>query len=527
MGRTVRNSWVVSTVFILGSLVLSVGKAEVDMSSMHSHALADEVAGHEHSLPHQSLHGLTTYQKLKDKLSKIQQIAKNPIQVGPLVKNGNNGGLIDIDVALNAGSLVNNDVCGMANPSPTVRQAVVCTINDGGRGNQDPNQIGFSTQGRELWGARLGNENGMKMLFITQQHGNEVQSTEAALKVIKYLAQSEKSYIKALLEKLNILFIVRANPDGGEPSRDCFIGTPLGAVIEEDCAMTRTNVDPQAGGGYREDSEADFFGTVGVGYNLNRYHFVDLRHPIRPVETQAMVATGLAWRPEVLLDLHGDVHKTSCEIDPASIAPGAILEVFPSAECKPESDQSEVVFSVFSSIANDDDGFQQKRSRVLASRLAHRVEMRGFGVVNRFAQIRTDAGVVNEGTFDAYAKIGAIAGGWESLNFVDAISSSIQRVVGGVPVPGVTPEWFLNDRFHRVINQQMNQVAIMEALAVVAGWTVTEPTDDGGYCDLPLTTAIKVAFPEHIFGPSQEYGPFRIPLIGGLQQVLDSCPNNP
>ena len=144
----------------------------------------------------------------------------------------------------------------------------------GGAVIQTEETVGLSTQGRELWGARLGNENGRKVLIITQQHGNEVQSTEAALKVIKNMALSKSRRILDMLDKLNILFIVRANPDGGEPSPECFIGTPLGSVIQEDCAMTRTNVDPQAGGGYMEDSEEEFFGTVGVGYNLNRYHYV-------------------------------------------------------------------------------------------------------------------------------------------------------------------------------------------------------------------------------------------------------------
>ena len=290
--------------------------------------------------------------------------------------------------------------------------------------------------------------------------------------------------------------------------------------------MTRTNVDPQAGGAYSEDSEVDFFGTVGVGYNLNRYHFVGLDHPIRPQETQAMVATALAWGPEVVLDLHGDISKTACAIDPNSIVAGAILGFLPSAQCQTDSDESAVVFSPLSSVLNEDNGLQQKRSRTLAARVAYKVEESGFGSVNRFAQIKTSTAVINEGTSGAYAKIGAIAGGWESLNFLNAVSLSVQRVVGGVPRVGLIPEWFLGNKFNGV-NTQMNQVAIMEALAVVTEWAAAEPVDENGYCDLPLTTAINVAFPEHIFGPNPGYGPFHIPLIGNLLQTLDSCPNNP
>jgi hypothetical protein len=328
-----------------------------------------------------------------------------------------------------------------------------------------------------------------------------------------------------MLDKLNILFIVRANPDGGEPSPECFIGTPLLSVIQEDCAMTRTNVDPQAGGAYQGDSEEGFFGTVGVGYNLNRYHYVDLMKPIRPVETQAMVSVGLAWLPEVVLDLHGDIGKTSCEIDLGTITPIPGIGL-PSAQCIAGSDQAPVVLSPFE-FTDDEDGINKiQRSRTLASRIAQRVEASGFGAVNRFAQISTGTGVVNEGASEAYEKIGALVSGWESLNFLNAVSMSVQSIQSREPQFGLTPEWFLGNKLNGA-NSHMNQNAIEEALEVISEWVMAEPADEAGYCDIPLTTAVKAALPEEIFGPIPGYGPYLVPLIDPLLQVFDSCPNNP
>ena len=486
----------------------------------------------------QRFRDLTTYEEIKRKLTRIERQARNKIVVGPLIENGDNGGLIDIDVDLHREPSMPADICSRGTstrPStrrssrttgePSVRQAVICTINDGGRGNQDPTQVGFSTQGRELWAARLGNTHGLKVMIITQQHGNEVRSTEAALKVIRELTKRKR--FRPLLRKLNILFVVRANPDGGEPSRECFIGTPNGTVIEEDCALTRTNVDPQAGGGYAEDSEADFSGAVGVGYNLNRYHFVDLQHPIRPHEAQAMVAVALAWRPEVVLDLHGDLQKTSCSIDSKSIVPGAILGAFPSALCQAESEQTEVVFSPILSELNEDGGIQQNRSRSLAAGVAKKIDRFGFGTVNRFGQIRAGTGTINDGSTFAYGKIGAIVGGWESVNFAKAIAFPVQQVVNGMPVRGVSPNLFLDGHRFRRLNTRMNEVAMMESLRIIASWRSTKPVNESGYCDIPLTTAINVAFPEEFFGPNQAFGPFLVPLIGPLLQTIDNCSNNP
>ena len=123
--------------------------------------------------------------------------------------------------------------------------------------------------------------------------------------------------------------------------------------------------------------------------------------------------------------------------------------------------------------------------------------------------------------------MGEIIGEWERLAFTKAMSLAIQHVENSVPVPGVNTEWFMGGGRFRFLNEFMNRVLIMESLKVVSEWVSVEPVDEGGYCDIPLTTALNLAFPEEVFGPSPDYGPFLLPLIGPLLQTVDSCPNNP
>lgn len=54
-------------------------------------------------------------------------------------------------------------------------------------------------------------------MIITQQHGNEPAATEAVLEVIQWLSNSRRKAEKDILDKLDLLVLVRANPDGGEP----------------------------------------------------------------------------------------------------------------------------------------------------------------------------------------------------------------------------------------------------------------------------------------------------------------------
>ena len=76
--------------------------------------------------------------------------------------------------------------------------------------------FGQSVQGRDLYLVKFGiyDENKPTVLFMTQQHGNEVLSTEAALEVIKKLSTNDKNVLN-WADNVNVFFIPRYNPDGG------------------------------------------------------------------------------------------------------------------------------------------------------------------------------------------------------------------------------------------------------------------------------------------------------------------------
>lgn len=463
-----------------------------------------------------------------------------PMKVGPLIKNGHNGGLIDIDTLLPDNPAIKADVCGEDTRNSTVREAVLCTITDG-IGNLDGGKIGLSTQGRELWAARLGNPFGTRVFYITQQHGNEPAGTEAVLRVLKSLTRPP-FYLDEIimLLSLDIIILVRANPDGGEyDPRNCFVGAhPLGQVVATDCGLTRTNIDLKAGGGYTRDSEPDFFGVVGVGYNLNRYHYPGLDVPIRPVESQAMVAAIISSDPDYVIDLHGDLQKTVCRIDPDSINPGAILGAFTNAACifndpnepllggvVPESER--VVFSPVGGSGNEDGGIKQKRARTLLAKIARGIQDEGFGKVTRFGQIQTGAGIATGGTAGAYADIGPISIGWESANFDLDVALGARAVVNGAPQFVLTTGKPDAKTLEKQIN--INAHAFVESLMVVTKFKRKEPQNEAGYCDIPIPTGIAVAtLAEEFFGPNP-FTETAVILTTEFNPVsmFDSCKNNP
>lgn len=101
---------------------------------------------------------LTKYEDLVEKLYDIKYKAREHIYVGPLIKNGDNGGLLDIDVKLaDTGSCdldaVDCNICGAGTDSTvTAREAVVCTVTESAppyenRGNTELSKIGKSTRG--------------------------------------------------------------------------------------------------------------------------------------------------------------------------------------------------------------------------------------------------------------------------------------------------------------------------------------------------------------------------------------------
>jgi hypothetical protein len=277
---------------------------------------------------------LHTYEELRYKLDMFVEITKDAdveyyrMKAGPLILADRDGdGVFD-----NEGLIEINDT-EMGNIMNTVP------------GNDDPShdnyewnskqRFGLSTMGRELLAVKVGNPDGRKVLVITQQHGNEYTSTEAALDVLRYLTRQKRKRVKKILDTICLLIIVRANPDGGEPDPDrCVmandiqdgvvnVGSPFvgnDGMLLSDCAFYRLNVDPRASEATTIDTGA-IFGYYGHGFNLGRYHYANFDvvgdpqegKSIYPVETQAMVAAFRAFQPEVFWDMHNNNEQIVCD----------------------------------------------------------------------------------------------------------------------------------------------------------------------------------------------------------------------
>ncbi|OMH25759.1 M14 family zinc carboxypeptidase [Motiliproteus sp. MSK22-1] len=500
------------------------------MLSLSSGVMANHAKNefHKHRSMDKALKGLSTYQQLDKKLARIKRKSRRPIQVGPLIRNGDNKGLIDIDIPLDQSLSINHEVCGGGHSVPSIRNAVVCTLNDQGRGNTDPTKIGQSTQGRALLAARLGNRAGTRVMIITQQHGNEPAGTEAAVKVLRWLTRSHRKAIRNILRKLDLLVLVRANPDGGEPdSLHCELDPLPGRVITKDCALIRQSVDATAGGAFASDSEADFSGIVGRGYDLNRYHHVGLDKPIRPIESQAMVAAALAFQPLVILDLHGDLHKTDCHIDFDSILPGQVLGLFPTGECA-EPDQEDDV-RLMSPFADAKVGSEQENLvKSLAVDVMDRVDEVFDGSVGRFSQVQFGSGNIGSGSAATYQVIGAGAGGWETANFSYEVRSDVTAVVDGQAVIGLNPGLPDPDLLKQQI--RINRVALISALKSLAKFADNPPIDGADFCDYPLASGLIASLPEKYWGDAATESNVLVPIspaIGVPLYISGNCPDSP
>ena len=474
----------------------------------------------------EALESLSTYTELQAYLVRIASKSKRHVQVGPLIDSGTNLGIVNIDSPLDLTLPVDSQVCGETNSAPTVREAVVCTIEPGGRGNTDPAKIGKSHHGRELLAARIGNPDGARVMIITQQHGNEVAGTEAAREVLEKLSGSNSSFNRWVLDRLNLLFVLRANPDGGEPSPECADQVlPVAQPFFGDCALTRTNLDPSAGGGFVANTEPGFSGVVGHGYNLNRYHYVGLDDAIRPLENQAMVAAALVFQPDYVLDLHGDIQKTDCDLDFSSIVPNAFLGVLPTVDCLPSEYPEEEVrqISVYAGGLNDSE--KSLETRALATRILDRTSKATLGSVGRFSQLQLGAGAVNLGASEAYQRIGSITSGWESTNFGLDLRPDVQAFVNGVPSIG--PNTFMIDPGNLKTQIKLNKIALRAALAAIADFQLRPPTDDGGFCDYPLARGINANLPPALWGAGGTVEPVTIPIVPGIGvpiAILGACP---
>lgn len=353
-------------------------------------------------------------------------------------------------------------------------------------------------------------------MVVTQQHGSEPASTEGVIKFLD-LVSRHRRLRRRLLRRLRLLFVVRANPDSGEPLAE---NNPPLAPFTASQGFFRQNVDPSAGGGFRAETEPQFFGVVGRGYDLNRYHFVKLDGPIRPVETQAIIAALHSFRPHVVLDLHGDLQKTACEIDPASVTPRAVIGSLSSASCLPPVDKVPTVLTdlentvIGSFFADDRVRTRDNRStpsrssfttdelwlRNILTRIIPVLQSRLTGTLTRFSQIVFEnANLTTAALHKAPQDLGIVASGWEVLSYGMAIRPAVTSVsiIDGKPVPrigldvpGIEPCWLSsNICLHEVF---------LRATLMMMSMRGCPPDDNAKFCDLPLTTGGILSAPSNL-----------------------------
>ncbi|SNY61025.1 M14 family zinc carboxypeptidase [Paractinoplanes atraurantiacus] len=163
-----------------------------------------------------------------------------------------------------------------ARPSPAEVQRALTKIARASDGRVRLGVIGRSNEGRALRLASVGH-GPTRLLFVTQQHGDEPLGTPAAIRALWTLGVPDTPWQRALLKRVTLDVVVQANPDG--------------AVREQ-----RYNHDPSASGDYSES---------GVGYDINRFH-----NPLTPIEenpvpeSRAVLRLWHASHPKVVVDYH-------------------------------------------------------------------------------------------------------------------------------------------------------------------------------------------------------------------------------
>ncbi|MFC7529926.1 M14 family zinc carboxypeptidase [Actinoplanes sp. GCM10030250] len=161
-------------------------------------------------------------------------------------------------------------------PSPgDVRRALARIARDSD-GRVRLGVIGRSNEGRALRLATIGHGR-TRLLYVTQQHGDEPLGTPAAVRLLWALGVPDSRWHRSLLSRVTIDVVVQANPDG--------------AVRDQ-----RYNHDPDASGDYSEP---------GVGYDINRFH-----NPLTPIadnpvpESRAVLRLWQRTRPRIVVDYH-------------------------------------------------------------------------------------------------------------------------------------------------------------------------------------------------------------------------------
>jgi hypothetical protein len=161
-------------------------------------------------------------------------------------------------------------------PSPEELRRALSRIARASDGRVRLDSIGRSNEGRAIRLASVG-RGPNRLLYVTQQHGNEPLGTPAAVRALWVLGVANGPWQRWLRSRVTVDVVVQANPDG--------------AVRNQ-----RYNHDPTATGPYAEP---------GVGYDINRFH-----NPLTPLEdnpvpeSRAILRLWHVTQPAVVVDYH-------------------------------------------------------------------------------------------------------------------------------------------------------------------------------------------------------------------------------
>ncbi|MEV6595547.1 M14 family zinc carboxypeptidase [Actinoplanes sp. NPDC051346] len=161
-------------------------------------------------------------------------------------------------------------------PSPEEVARALARVASASDGRVRLGVVGHSNEQRPIPVATVGTGD-IRLLYVTQQHGDEPLGTPAAVRALWALGVPGSAWHRWLRSRVTVDIVVQANPDG--------------AVRDQ-----RYNHDPSATGEYSEP---------GVGYDINRFH-----NPLTPIEdnpvpeARAILRRWHATHPAVVVDYH-------------------------------------------------------------------------------------------------------------------------------------------------------------------------------------------------------------------------------
>ncbi|MFQ5892332.1 MAG: M14 family zinc carboxypeptidase, partial [Candidatus Methanofastidiosia archaeon] len=179
--------------------------------------------------------------------------------------------------------------------------------------------IGKSVEGRDIHLVEITDSavemNKINLLLVARHHGNEPAGTEATLKLIKYMHSNPKSYAN-YLERLRILIVPMANPDGAE----LYYEKWESYVFKNGAPSEKLAGDPSTEHMLLRIGEARFNANEK---DLNRQYTKPLKPLLEP-ETQAILTIFSLYDVDIVLDLHGMSGGSEYWVE--FLVPGVLLD---------------------------------------------------------------------------------------------------------------------------------------------------------------------------------------------------------